>query len=249
MSPIIATLISVLVVSAISFVGIFLIYVREQDIKKVVFILVSFAVGTLLGDAFFHLVPELYIENQRPLITSIYILLGIFLFFCLEHFFHWHHYHHGIEEHHAAHPSAYTNIAADALHNLVDGLIIGAAFLVSAPLGLATALAVVFHEIPQELGDFGILVNAGFSKGKALLFNFFSATFAIIGGIAAIYIGSAFESFAPILIAITAGGLIYLALTDLMPQLHQDIKPSRSVLQFIAAFLGIVIMFGLTFIE
>ncbi|OGM90270.1 hypothetical protein A2755_03700 [Candidatus Wolfebacteria bacterium RIFCSPHIGHO2_01_FULL_48_22] len=253
MSPIIATLISVLAVSAISLVGVFLVYIQTHRLKKLLFILVSFAVGTLLGDVFFHLVPELYSAEgggaASPLAVSGFLLGGICLFFVLEHVLHWHHYHHGMEESHAAHPSAYVNIAADALHNFVDGLIIGASFLVSMPVGIATTLAVIFHEIPQELGDFGILVNAGFTRAKALFFNFFSATFAIIGGVIAILIGSAFEEFAPALIAITAGGFTYLALTDLMPKLHEDIKPRRSILQFIAALCGIGIMFALTSLE
>lgn len=249
MSPIIATLISVVIVSLVSLVGIFFAYVHESRIRKLLFILVSFAVGTLLGDVFFHLLPELYSDASHPLIVGVYILGGIFLFFCLEHFLHWHHYHSTPAEGHAAHPSAYINIGADALHNFVDGLIIGASFLISLPLGFATTLTVLFHEIPQELGDFAILVNAGFSRTKALLFNLFSATFAILGGCLAIFIGSLFESFAPVLVGITAGGFIYLALADLMPQLHRDIQPARSALQFFAALCGIAIMLALTLFE
>lgn len=249
MSPVVATLISVIAISLVSLVGIFFAYIHESRIRKLLFILVSFAVGTLLGDVFFHLLPEIYNDGPDTLVVSLYILIGIFLFFCLEHFLHWHHYHSTPADGHAAHPSAYINIAADALHNFVDGLIIGASFLISLPLGFATILTVLFHEIPQELGDFAILVNAGFSRTKALLFNLFSATFAILGGCLAIFIGSYFESFAPVLIAVTAGGFIYLALADLMPQLHRDIHPTRSALQFFAALSGIAIMFALTFLE
>lgn len=248
-SPLIATLISVFVISIVSLVGIFFIHFRRSNIQKLLFVLVSFAVGTLLGDVFFHLFPEIYTETQSPLFTGIYVLGGIFLFFCLEHFLHWHHYHNGILEGHAAHPSAYTNIAADALHNFVDGLIIGASFLMSLPLGIATTLTIIFHEIPQELGDFSILINAGFSKAKALAFNFFSATFAIFGGLIAVLVGPSSESFAPALVAITAGGFLYLALSDLVPQLHKNIRLRHSVIRFFAALFGVAIMFALTFFE
>lgn len=249
MSSVLATLISVAIVSLVSLVGIFFAYVHESRIRNILFVFVSFAVGTLLGDMFFHLLPEVYNDTSRPLVVSLYILGGIFLFFCLEHFLRWHHYHSTPAEGHAAHPSAYINIAADALHNFVDGLIIGTSFLISLPLGFATTLTVLFHEIPQELGDFAILVNAGFSRTKALLFNLFSATFAILGGCLAIFIGSLFESFAPVLVGITAGGFIYLALADLMPQLHRNIQPARSALQFFTALCGIAIMLALTFFE
>jgi zinc and cadmium transporter len=141
------------------------------------------------------------------------------------------------------------NVVGDGFHNLIDGLVIGGSYLVSVPLGLATTLAVIFHEIPQEIGDFGILLHAGFNKAKALLLNFVSALAAFLGAVVALAIGSRVAGFSEFLIPFTAGGFIYIAGSDLIPELHKEVKPSRSFFQFVALLLGLLLMLAFTFLE
>ncbi len=249
MSPILATFLSVLLVSILSLAGIGIVYIQERRAKSLLFILISFAVGTLLGDVFFHIFPELFASASSAASASTYILIGLFAFFILEHVLHWRHCHYSAESDHPVHPIAYINLVSDGLHNFIDGLIIGASFLASMPIGIATTLAIMFHEIPQELGDFGILVHAGFTRSKALLFNFFSATLAIAGGAVALVVGMAYQNFSFYLLAITAGGFLYIAATDLMPELHKDISTKKSLAQLIAIAAGLGIMILLTAVE
>jgi zinc and cadmium transporter len=252
MSPILATFISVALVSLISLAGIAVVYMQGQRTKRILFVLISFAVGTLLGDVFFHIFPEIFSEatdEAAVFSASAFVLAGLLIFFALEHFLHWRHCHYSAESDHPVHPVGYTNLAADGLHNFIDGLIIGASFMVSMPVGIATTLAVLFHEIPQELGDFGVLVHAGFSKTKALLFNFLTALLAILGGAIALWIGTLSEEFSVSLAALAAGGFLYIAATDLLPELHKDVSTKKSLAQFAAVVAGLGIMFLLTALE
>jgi len=150
---------------------------------------------------------------------------------------------------HHVHEFAYTNLIGDALHNFLDGVIIGASYLVNIPLGIATTVAVVLHEIPQEVGDFGVLIHAGFSKFKALMFNFLTALAAILGGILALVIGVQSEILKQFLIPIIAGGFIYIAVADLIPELKKEERTKHSILQVIAFCLGIGVMLALLLLE
>src|SRR3989344_119423 len=176
---------SVFAVSLISLVGITTLSMRAETLKKVLLYLVSFAAGSLLGDAFIHLLPEIVEETGSwSLHMSFYVMSGIITFFVLEKIINWHHYHlpHTKEQ---VHPFVITNLIGDGFHNFIDGLIIAASYLVSVPVGLATTLAVILHEIPQEIGDFSVLLHGGFSKRKALLFNFLTALIAVFGALLA----------------------------------------------------------------
>lgn len=206
--------------------------------------MISFAAGALLGDAFFHLLPEIVGEKGFGVNISLYILGGIAFFFIVEKIIHWRHCHHPITKDHP-HPFAWMNLFGDGVHNLIDGLIIGAAYLVSIPVGVATTVAVVLHEIPQEIGDFSILIHGGFSRAKALLLNFFSALLAVLGAIIALLLSSKTENLTTFLVPFAAGGFVYIALSDLIPELHKEEALRKSLLQLFAFAIGIAIMFSL----
>ena len=232
---------SVTVVSLVSLVGIITISVNEQRLRSVLFVLVSLAVGAMFGDAFIHLLPESFQKSADTLMPSMSVLAGILGFFILEKFLLWRHQH-TLESNNRIHPLGYLNLIADGVHNLIDGMMIGASYLISLPLGIATTLAVVFHEIPQEIGDFGILLHAGFPKKRALFFNFMSATLAMLGTTIALLVGSSLESFSSVMLPFTAGGFIYIAGSDLLPELQKELEPAKSTVQLLAMAGGIGLM-------
>lgn len=242
------TLLSVIIISLISLIGVFTFAISAEKMKKVLIYLVSFAAGTLLGDAFIHLIPEAFSEIKNTILLSLSILAGILAFFVMEKFLHWRHCHEvACEEH--PHPFSYVLLVGDMMHNFIDGLIIAASYLVSIPVGVATTLAVVFHEIPQEIGDFGSLVYGGFTKAKALLFNFLTALTAILGAIIVLALNISDGSITKLLVPFAAGGFIYIASSDLIPELHKDTDPKKSIWQLVAFILGIGIMLLLISME
>ncbi|RME53081.1 ZIP family metal transporter [Candidatus Woesearchaeota archaeon] len=242
--PLILTILSITLVSLISFIGAITLALTTKTQQAITIYLVSFAAGTLLGDAFLHILPELGSLNTE-LSTGILILAGILASLILERYLHWQHCHKHTDLAHA-HPFAYINLAGDAIHNFIDGVIIASSYLVSTSVGVATTLAVIAHEIPQELGDFAILIHGGFRKGKALLFNFLTATTAFLGAIAALLLTTIAESATPYLLAFAAGNFIYIACTDLIPELHKDACEAKPKQATLAAFLlGIFVMLAL----
>lgn len=237
---------SIIIISLISLIGAFSFFISSR-MNKILLFIVSFSAGSLLGGAILHLLPEAVEKLGFGIDIGLYFLLGILVFFILEKFIHWRHCHIPTSKEHP-HPFAYMNLLGDSLHNFIDGLIIGVAYLVNIPLGISTSLAVLFHEIPQELGDFGVLLHSGFSKKKALLFNFLTATTAILGGVVGLLLGGMVESFSMIIVPFTAGGFVYIASSDLIPELHKECRVSRSIVQLIGMILGIGVMLGLLFI-
>ncbi len=235
------SLLSVLVVSAISLIGIFFLSLNEKRLQRILFILVSFAVGGLFGDAFIHLLPESFGRFGAGLETSLYVIVGILIFFIVEKVIRWRHCHIPTSVHHP-HPVVTMNIIGDGVHNLIDGMVIAASYAISVSLGLATTLAVVLHEIPQEIGDFGILVNGGFSPRRALFFNFLSALTALVGALMVLIVGSHIKDLSVILLPVTAGGFIYIAGSDLIPELQHCGSMKDTALQFLSIILGITIM-------
>jgi zinc and cadmium transporter len=140
------------------------------------------------------------------------------------------------------------NLVGDGVHNFLDGILIAGSFLASPSLGVATTLAVALHEIPQEFGDFGVLIHAGYSKTKAILLNFLIALTAVLGAVITLIIGSQAAQTADLVVPIAAGGFLYIAASDLIPELRKDISPSRSIKQFLVILLGIGIMWGIKFV-
>lgn len=238
MSTFILILASTFLVSAISIIGILFLVLRKKLLDKISLMLVSFASGSLLGGAFLHLIPEALSPYDES--VFIVILVGIFVFFLLEKSL-WKHCH---EKECPVHPFAYLNLFGDGLHNFIDGLIIAASFLVSIPLGTAATLAVISHEVPQEIGDFGILVYGGLSKNKALFYNFLTAITAIVGAtfMYALYVFSPFIPNMAYLLAFAAGSFIYIATTDLIPELQKEKNLTISIAQIILLLGGIMFM-------
>lgn len=244
------TLLSVLIVSAVSLVGIFTLSLRENRLRQILLYLVSFSAGALLGDAFLHLIPEAAAAGFT-LTISFYVLLGIAVSFVMEKIIHWRHCHMPTTAEHP-HRFAYMNLFGDVVHNFIDGLIIAASYIASIPVGIATTLAVLFHEIPQEIGDFGVLIHGGFTKKKALLLNFVTALSAVIGALLALMLSPFVAGLTLFLVAFAAGSFIYIASTDLIPELHKgttcEAFHSRSFLQLALFILGIAVMYFMTFL-
>ncbi len=234
-------ILSVVVVSLISLLGVFALSIKEDLLKRYVYILVSLAVGALLGDVFIHLIPEALEISSDTTTTALLIIGGILAFFVIEKFLHWHH-HDDDTAHNHVHPVGKLILISDGVHNLIDGIIIGAAYLVSIEVGIATTLAVILHEIPQEIGDFGVLLHAGYSKKKALWFNFLSALCAIVGVVIVLVLGASSEAFTNSILPIAAGGFIYVAMADLIPELQKTKSGKQSIYQILALVLGVIVM-------
>lgn len=237
---------SVILVSALSLVGVFFLSLSPGFLKKIVFFLVSVSVGVLLGDAFLHLIPEAAQENSG-LSLWLYLLGGIMVFFILEKIIHWRHCHVSTGPEHP-HPLGLMNLVGDSLHNFFDGVIIASSFLVSPSLGLATLIAVIAHEIPQEIGNFGVLLYAGYQRRRALLLNFFTALTALLGAAFVVLFGTQISGFDSFAIPFTAGGFIYIATADLIPEMKKETSWQKSLVQLLAIILGILIMLGLKII-
>ena len=242
MNDLIAILASVTVVSLISFVGVIFIGLKESLLRKIVMVLVGFASGTLLVGAFFDLLPEAVNMINPPITIFYFVIFGIIVFFCIEKFLHWRHCH---EEECQVHTFAYISLVGDGVHNFIDGMIIAATFVFSFELGLITTLAVISHEIPQEIGDFGVLIYGGFGKRKALTYNFISALTAILGAIVTYYVVYLRNNYT-LLVPFAAGGFIYIAATDLMPELHKKSHVGESIIQLLSILLGLGLMAYLT---
>lgn len=242
------SILSVLIVSLISLVGIFTISIKAEKLKKFLIYTIAFSAGALFGDTFLHLLPELIEETEFTILFPSLILAGIVIFFIMEKFIHWQHCHLPITKEHV-HPFAIMNLIGDALHNFIDGLIIGASYLISIPAGVATTIAVALHEIPQEIGDFGVLLHGGFSKSKALGLNFLTAITALLGAIIVLIAGNYIENVEIYLIPIAIGGFIYIAGSDLIPELHKEFTIPKALLQLIVFIIGILIMATLLFFE
>jgi zinc and cadmium transporter len=240
------SLLSVFLVSCISLIGLITLSIKEKTLKKILLYFVSFSVGGLLGDAFIHLLPE-SIKLVDGTLLSFYILLGLITSFIVEKFIQWRHCHIPTSKNHP-HPFALMNLMGDSVHNFIDGLIIGASYLTSFQIGIATTLAVMLHEIPQEIGDFGVLVHGGFKRNRALFLNFLTALTAMAGTMISLIIGSA-VNLTGFLLPFAIGGFIYIASSDLIPELHKETKPIKSFIQLIMLIAGIGVMFSLLFLE
>ncbi len=240
-------ILSVFLISLVSLVGAVTIAINKKKLKTILIYFISFSAGALIGDAFFHIIPEVS-ENGLSFMTSSIIIAGIICSFLIEKIIKWRHCHLPITKNHI-HSFAYMNIIGDSVHNLIDGLIIGASFLISPTVGFSSSVAILFHEIPQEIGDFGVLISGGFKTKKALLYNFFTALFAIIGTIISLTIGSFTEKLTLFLMPFAAGNFIYIACSDLIPELHKEYSTKKTITQSIIFILGVAIIASLIFIE
>jgi len=231
-------LISTITIALIAFIGIFTLAINEKILNKILIVLVSLSAGALMGGAFLHLIPE-SIQEANGSDIFIVVLIGFILFFIIEKILHWRHCHDGKCDVHTFH---FMNLIGDSIHNFIDGLIIAAGFMVSIPLGFTTTIAIAAHEIPQEIGDFGVLIYGGFEKKKAIILNFLVAFFIVIGGVVGYLLSNFIEKSVYILLSFAAGGFIYIAATDLIPEIKKEVNLKKSIATMLIFIVGIVIM-------
>jgi zinc and cadmium transporter len=231
---------STLVVSLISFSGIVFFKLSNEKLEKLVFIWVSLAVGVILGNTFMHLIPESFEYFSHSHVPSILICGGIVIFFIAEKLLHWHHHH--VDEH-TIKPLGKISLLSDGIHNFTDGVLIAAAWMTDSWLGLSTTLAVCVHEVPQEIADFGILLHAGYMRKRALLWNFVSALSALVGTIFMLWAGSFILNLSQYILPIAAGGFIYLAGSDLIPELNKQVSKHATLIQVTMVIAGIALMY------
>lgn len=233
-------LLSAVVVSLISFVGLFLLSMRKTGLQKVLKYLVSFAVGALLGNSFFHLLPEAYFHIPSVSYVAWICIAGFLVFFLLEQFLHRHSREHGVAE---VKSFGYLSLYADAVHNFTDGILIAAAWMAGPEAGLAATTAIVLHEIPQEISDFGVLLQAGFSRKRALLYNFYSACTSVLGAVLTLWMGEQIRHFSTYVLPFAAGGFIYLASMSLLPEVLKGTGRRNAWLYVLCILPGILLMF------
>ena len=216
---------------------------RRKFALKISHFLASFAAGILLGTAFFDLLPEAVHEGEEAGINIFpWALFGIVLFFLLERFIHWFHHH---EEFHKEEESKSTLpliIFGDTMHNFIDGVVIAATFMVNVPLGIATSISVFVHEVPQEIGDFGLMLHKGLKPKRIILVNVLSAAVAFSGAIITYLLGNILEPYIPMLLAITAGFFIYIASSDLIPEIHHEKRKGFAVIESLLLIIGVVVV-------
>lgn len=248
------TLGSVTLVSLVSLVGVFAISLQQKRLEKAFAFLIPLAIGALFGDAFFHLIPESFESINNSATVSLIIILGIVSFFFLEKFLRWHDHSHEIslkepEQNKNQKHLGYLILVSDGFHNFIDGIIIGVSYLVSIELGMATTIAIVLHEIPQEIGDFSVLIYAGYEKTTALFYNFLSALTAIAGALVVVVFGSLPEQLIQGVVPFAAGIFIYIAASDLVPELHKKEKGTNLLPEIFGISIGLLAMYFLLFIE
>ncbi|MFH0890040.1 MAG: ZIP family metal transporter [Candidatus Aenigmatarchaeota archaeon] len=231
---------SVIAVSLISLVGILAIPAKSKNLLY----LVSFSAGALMGDSFIHLLPET-IDMGFTANTPLYILAGIVTMFIVEKIIHWHHSHGFTAPSPHLKPFVFMNLIGDGVHNFIDGLVIGSSYIANIPLGITTTLAVVFHEIPQEIGDFGVLLRGGLHRSKAIVLNLFSASTSIAGFIVAFVASGYVGNFITIMAPFTIGNFVYIAGSDLIPELHKEKGTANSIKQLLSFVAGIAVMYAL----
>ncbi|MEM7825332.1 MAG: ZIP family metal transporter [Candidatus Aenigmatarchaeota archaeon] len=227
---------STFIVSLVSFIGILVLIMKEKFLSKILLFLVAFSAGSLIGAAFLHLLPEA-LEKNEEIETSLFVIFGYVFFFFLEKFLLWHHCHK--VEH--VKTFGYLNLISDGIHNFIDGLIIAVSFLSSISLGIMSTLAVISHEIPQEIGDFGVLIYSRFKKKRALILNFITALTAFFGGLTGFFISSYVERFT-LLLPFAAGSFIYISSSDMIPEIKKIEELKKSFLFFLVFLSGIFIM-------
>lgn len=227
-----------LLVSFIAFIGIIMLFLKERVMGEILLVLVALSAGALMGGAFLHLIPEAMEASEY---VPMFVLSGFISFFLIEKILHWRHCH---KERCEIHTFGYLNLIGDFVHNFIDGTIIAAAFLTNLNLGLVTTLAIIAHEVPQEIGDFGVLLYSGFRKTRALIMNFLVALTAVLGGVFGFFVSSWISGIIPFLLAFAAGGFVYIASSDLIPEIRKEMRMKRWLFSFVVFLLGIALMYA-----
>lgn len=232
-------------ISLCVWVAILFLYIKKEILSKILLMLVALSAGALMGGAFLHLLPESSAELEADKLY-IFVLLAFIFFFFMEKLLHWHHCH---KENCSVHTFGYMNLVGDAIHNFIDGLVIASTFLIDTTLGITTTIAIALHEIPQEIGDFGVLIYAGFKRKKALIINYLVALTVVLGGVVGYFASFYLKESIPYLLPFAAGGFIYIAASDLMPEIRKETKLKKSIASFSVFILGIVLMFAVKLIH
>jgi zinc and cadmium transporter len=228
----------------VAFAGAILFIFEDKKLKKITTALIAFSAGTLIGGGLLHLLPE-SLEKIDKSTAFLVFILGFSIFFLVEKYLHWHHCHQ--EEEECPHPFTYLILWGDGIHNFIDGLAIAASFLVDVRFGIITTLAIVSHEIPQEVTDFAVLIHGGMEKKKALLYNFIAQLTAVLGGIFGFFLAEIFN-YKPYMLAIAAGGFVYIAASDLIPEIKKEGHLGKSIITYLLFLAGIVFMILIKFL-
>lgn len=247
MNPFLLTLLSTFAISTLSLSGSLFLFLKDQLLKHISLSLLALAAGALLGTSLLHLLPEVA-KKGFPENGFLVMLTGFLLFYVIEQVLHLHHGGEGKEEH-SPKSLGVLSLLGDASHNFIDGVILAAAFLIDAKLGLAATAAVALHEIPQEIAEFGVLLYSGFSKIKALFLNFLSATTVILGGIFGFFLRDTIESSIPFVLLFAAGSFLYVGASDFIPEFKQERNLKKSLILSLIFFLGVLLMWLFTFLE
>ncbi len=232
-------LLAALAESLVSFSGGFLVLFRESVARWISHRILGFAIGALIGVAFFDVIPEAIaaLGHNRALG---YVALGILVFFAAEKLFRWYHHHH---EGHTGETQPYTALVllSDTIHNFIDGVALAAGFLVSVPVGVATTAAVLLHEVPQEVADFAVLVRGGYSRRRALWANFLISLTTVAGAVAGYAAAQAASWLLPYLLAVIGGNFLYIAMSDLIPETHEETGAGHLFTQLLLMAAGIAV--------
>ncbi len=224
--------------SVIAMVGSVTLILRPETLERLLLPLVAFAAGSMIGGAFFHMIPAAMDEGGNILNVGIAVVAGFSTFFLLEQFLHWHHCHRAQSD--CKQPLTYLILIGDGLHNFLGGLAIAGTFLIDIRLGITSWLAAAAHEIPQELGDFGVLVHAGWSKSRALVFNVLSGLSFLVGGLVAYAVS--FKLDVTWLIPFAAGNFLYIGASDLVPEVNKHSDRNINVVHVLAFALGLAVL-------
>ena len=234
------TIVSAVAVSLIAFMGIFLLLIKDKIIKKILLWLIAFAFGAMLGNCIFHLLPESFENIENKILAISLIISGFVIFFIIDKIIN-------------TQSNKFTNrnianygylcLYSDGVHNFTDGVLIAVSWLASSKIGFAVTLSIIFHEIPHEIGNLGVLLKAGFAKKKALLFNFYSACTAILGAVITLAVGETVSNFAIYIIPVAAGSFIYLALLNLLPEIVRSAKGKQFLISLVFTILGMILMY------
>ena len=238
MSILLTIIIATFLITLCVWVAVIFLYLKKDLLDKITLFLVALSAGALMGGAFLHLLPEASAEIRSDKLYLIVLVAFIFFFF-MEKVLYWRHCHKGKCE---IHTFGYMNLFGDALHNFIDGLVIASTFLMDYRLGIVTTLAIALHEVPQEIGDFGVLIYAGFKKKKALFTNYLVALTVVVGGVVGYFVSQPLHQIIPYLLPFAAGGFIYIAASDLMPEIIREENLKKSITTFFVFITGIAIM-------
>lgn len=240
-------LLATLIISLTSMVGLVFLAAKKKFVERIVVLLISLAAGTMMGGTFLHLLPEAseLLEGSE---LFLWVLGSFILFYLVERVLHWRHCHHDDCGVHGK-SIGYMNLIGDGIHNFIDGTVVASAFLTDIRLGVVTSLAIAMHEIPQEIGDFGVLIKAGFTKKKALAYNFLTALVAMAGALFSYFVAHQVENLTTYMLPVAAGGFLYIAASDLLPEIRKEENLTKAIVSFGVFLFGIWLMYVMTFLE